>query len=303
MMLYNIPAFATSKDFMIAVARSRGRLKKGGVPDVSGTAKSILRDWNAGRIPYYTVPPSAPVYPTTSANEVNSASQKVSVMKNTDDVGSAAIVTELAPEFDLDGLFKEADGAALEGLKSTKEMGPGGVVRMNESMVGIEDDNGAADGTFSYKLMGEPDEALDGEDDDGDINMGAIIGKKSKKRKSDVHESTVVSTAPNTKQKRVSFQANGETGLAAPSQKAKMFADAPEEAPIQLNKDIKNQVKKDKKNKRKAVKKDEKEEAELSNALSSVGLKHPAEKEQEADSGMDNLNAAPYDFAKFFGGP
>ncbi|CAI5470590.1 unnamed protein product [Closterium sp. Yama58-4] len=44
--------------FLRQVAQKRGRLKKGGVPDTLAAARIVLREWNGGRIPYYTLPPS-----------------------------------------------------------------------------------------------------------------------------------------------------------------------------------------------------------------------------------------------------
>ena len=142
MMLYSIPFFADTKDFLIAVARSRGRLKKGGVPDLYGACRMILRDWNAGRIPYYTIPPATP---STLSGTVNGSTSvatpglKTSFVTTTADVGSAAIMTELAPEFDLDTLFNEADSGALANSKTSQEMGAGSVVRLNESLMDMNE--------------------------------------------------------------------------------------------------------------------------------------------------------------------
>lgn len=296
MMLYNIPAFDGSKDFMIAVARIRGRIKKGGVPDLVGTARSIIRDWNAGRIPYYTLPPAVPL--SSNVKGVGGQSAVSNVMTSSTDVGSASIATTLAPEFDLDGLFKEADAIALDGAKTAKDSS---FVRMNESMA-TEDANDEAGNAFEYKLIGEKDEDLELDDaEEVPSNMGAIISAKSKgkKRKSDVHESTIVTTAPSAKPKRVNFEdgtvpGGGKVGTST----AKTFADNPDEAPIQLNKDIKKSIKKAKKNARKEVRNNEREENELSNALGSVALKTG---NANADETLEDAAPKPYDFSAFFG--
>lgn len=294
-MLYNIPAFAGTKDFMIAVARVRGRLRKGGIPDLVGTARSILRDWNAGRIPYYTVPPEVPQGATASSSSTSAATNK-SMLTTSADVGSAAIVSTLAPEFDLDGLFQEADAGALEGVKSSKEMAPGSVVRLNESIMSMNLDSAADEGDF--KLMGEDvmlaNAAATANDEDDEVPMlvptpgsssKASTTRNKKKRKSEVAElgdegdESVVSLPPSTKQKKsVTFES---------SQKAKMFADAPEEAPVQLNKAIKQQAKKDKKKKEKAAR----------SAMQDV------QGASNGDEDIDDDAPRPYDFAKFFGAP
>jgi len=296
MMLYNIPFFSDTKDFLIAVARSRGRLKKGGIPDLTGAARMILRDWNAGRIPYYTVPSasagsSASVGSSSSLTAgAGSKSASTSLMKSTDDVGSAAIVSSLAPEFDLDNLFKEADSGALEGLKTSKEMGPGSVVKLHESIMGMSlggDEDGG-----DLKLMGEKDASDEIEDEEEDVPMlvPAPTTKAGKKRQAS--EDNTVSMPPQLKQKRVAFNTalNTISDGSAVSQKAKMFADTPEEAPVQLNKAIKQSAKKEKKKKARAEKYAMEQEAAANPAAAS------------ATTAADG-KPKPYDFAAFFGAP
>jgi nuclear GTP-binding protein len=41
------------------VAIKKGKLKKGGEPDVKTTAKLILIDWQRGELPYFTLPPNS----------------------------------------------------------------------------------------------------------------------------------------------------------------------------------------------------------------------------------------------------
>ena len=58
-----IPAAGSwaADDFLDALARSKGRLLKGGEPDIEGAAKIVLGDWVRGRIPYFVAPPERPV--------------------------------------------------------------------------------------------------------------------------------------------------------------------------------------------------------------------------------------------------
>lgn len=59
MMAFNVPAFTDTNDFLIAVARTQGRLKKGAVPDTIAAARHVLRGWSTGEVGYYAKPPSA----------------------------------------------------------------------------------------------------------------------------------------------------------------------------------------------------------------------------------------------------
>ena len=55
MELYGISKFSVDDplSFLALVARMTGKLKKGGIPNMEATAKSILHDWNSGKIKYY----------------------------------------------------------------------------------------------------------------------------------------------------------------------------------------------------------------------------------------------------------
>lgn len=44
-------------ELLAYVARARGKLKKGGVPDMRASACVIINDFNSGMIPFYVRPP------------------------------------------------------------------------------------------------------------------------------------------------------------------------------------------------------------------------------------------------------
>lgn len=60
MMTYAIPAFpeGNAEMFLAMVAKKLGKVKKGGVPDKVMAARAVLRDWNSGKIAYFTPPPT-----------------------------------------------------------------------------------------------------------------------------------------------------------------------------------------------------------------------------------------------------
>ena len=51
--------------FLDKLARLKGRLLKGGEPDMEGVAKIVLSDWVRGRIPFFVEPPARPTQPKT----------------------------------------------------------------------------------------------------------------------------------------------------------------------------------------------------------------------------------------------
>lgn len=106
--VYDIPELPTRdvQDFLLRVAYQKGRLSRGAVPDLDGTARSVLHDWNTGKIKYQTEPPAkhpSLVKPT----------QPVEAAPAND--GSAMILSGFSEEFDLAGLLGEADAEALGG--------------------------------------------------------------------------------------------------------------------------------------------------------------------------------------------
>jgi nuclear GTP-binding protein len=55
---YSLPPFADVTQFLIELARARGKIKRGGLPDLESAARLVLNDWNTGKIAYYTLPPT-----------------------------------------------------------------------------------------------------------------------------------------------------------------------------------------------------------------------------------------------------
>ncbi|GAA0140340.1 hypothetical protein LIER_35221 [Lithospermum erythrorhizon] len=99
--LYKVPSFDSVDDFLHKVATVRGRLKKGGIVDVEAAARIVLHDWNQGKIPYFTMPPTR-----TEA-----------------EVSEAKIVTELGKEFNVDEVYG-SESSFIGSLKSVNEFNP-----------------------------------------------------------------------------------------------------------------------------------------------------------------------------------
>ena len=170
------------------VARAKGRLRKGGVPDLDGTARSIIRDWVAGRIAYYTSPPSAEALKTAQSTAKDAAAPLTAVTSA--DVGSSTLLNEFAPAFDLAALFGEADalafgesgsaGSALEG-KTGVRISEGFEMETEDANVGWvagaedssdEDQDEMADDLAEDDMRADVDDLLDDdEEEDEDDEM------------------------------------------------------------------------------------------------------------------------------------
>lgn len=73
---------------------------QGGIPDLLSTAKVVLQEWNAGKIPYYALPPAEAAASSESSE--------------------AAIVSSWGAEFDMDKLLEENQSEAVAALPSVK---------------------------------------------------------------------------------------------------------------------------------------------------------------------------------------
>lgn len=116
---YQLPALPSqdlnefTKQFLIYVARSRGRLGKGGIPNLESAALAVLTDWRDGRIIGWTLPKAS--RSTSGATTVDEASvdgPKSSLRgdKEPPKQEQTTIVTEWAKEFDLEGLLGDNFG-------------------------------------------------------------------------------------------------------------------------------------------------------------------------------------------------
>ena len=136
-MTYNIPAFPPGNVmmFLAMVARSYGRVLKGGIPDKVGAARAVLKDWNSGKIPYFTPAPLTKLV-----------------------AEDAVIVKTFGTEFDV----SKYDNQVLNSLKETDEM----------DFVQLEDDKVRPE-SVDAEFCEDDDDDDDGEEcsDDGDHDM------------------------------------------------------------------------------------------------------------------------------------
>lgn len=118
---YDIPALLSepahgdqTTDFLVQVARKRGRLGKGGVPNLTSAAMSVLNDWRDGRIQGWVDAPSAQQPDRDGEGGV----------------GEMKVVGEWAREFKLEGLWGDDES---EGVDEGMDEGNGQVCGLGES--------------------------------------------------------------------------------------------------------------------------------------------------------------------------
>jgi len=92
---YMLPEYNSTEEFLFHVAKNRGKLKKGGVPDVEQAATLVLQDWNSGRIPFFVSPPE-------DSND-----------------GEVRMVSQFSESFDINALLEKNHSMAVDSVKSS----------------------------------------------------------------------------------------------------------------------------------------------------------------------------------------
>lgn len=109
---YSLPPLALldlnefTKAFLIHVARNRGRLGRGGVPNLELAAVAVLSDWRDGRIVGWTLPKALKVADVP----LDAPKSSLRGEKEPPKVENTTVVQAWAKEFDLDGLLGDNFG-------------------------------------------------------------------------------------------------------------------------------------------------------------------------------------------------
>lgn len=104
--VYSLPPLLNTNsdpttDFLVQVARKRGRLGKGGVPNINSAATTVITDWRDGRIQGWMDAPTLQIAPSGATNE----------LRDEPIIGDQKeIVTEWSKEFKLEGLWDDDAG-------------------------------------------------------------------------------------------------------------------------------------------------------------------------------------------------
>lgn len=158
--LYKLPNFDSVDDFLQKVATVRGKLKKGGIVDVEAAARIILHDWNEGKIPYYTLPPS-----------------------RNQEVFEASIVSELGKVFNVEEVY-QGESSFIGSLKSVEdfshvEVPPSSPVTFDEKMVETEMQP-EADKQQSEEITGDDDHPM--EDNESEKTKAKTVSSRQNEK-------------------------------------------------------------------------------------------------------------------------
>jgi nuclear GTP-binding protein len=158
MTTYAIPNFPKGNVmvFLAMIAKRNGRVLKGGIPDKIQAARSVLKDWNTGKIPFYTRPPTEEEYRATKSTVEN----------------DAQIVSSFSKAFDVNTMDNEVLGS-LENKDEMDfvQMAPDEDVRNNSSKV--------TEAAVNFLIKDENSDDDIEMDDEEDANASVGTGKTS----------------------------------------------------------------------------------------------------------------------------
>jgi nuclear GTP-binding protein len=164
---YCLPMFPPGDEqvFLGMIAKKYGKITRGGLPNKTLAARTVLRDWNSGKVPFYTPPPSSEEMDDHKAGMQDSV-QVVAKFGEEFDVSQldVEILKELEDKDEMDFVHMESstDDARNERLARALARGE-------------EDDDSMQDD-------GESEDADDSEPEDmDDMDEGNVVVKKGRK--------------------------------------------------------------------------------------------------------------------------
>merc|ERR1711865_1081655 len=83
--MYQIGMFSNVQEFLVQIAEKRGRMMKGGRPDLMAAGRTVLEDWNSGKVPFYTLPPAAIKVSAAQASVVSAWGKEFNLDAATED--------------------------------------------------------------------------------------------------------------------------------------------------------------------------------------------------------------------------
>lgn len=184
MQVYGLEWFqeGDAQDLLMRIAVQRGRMARGGKIDIDGTARSVLHDWNIGRIKYYTHPPAlhrSAILSTQAAAQESAPETRLEQ--------SSAILSGFSEAFDLAALLGDADaevfgaGTGQSNAPLPDAPAPRTAPPEAESEADIEDDDAAPARMQAAVEAVEAAEAVEA----GDTSRRSTLGKRSRLSDSD----------------------------------------------------------------------------------------------------------------------
>nr|XP_033782118.1 guanine nucleotide-binding protein-like 3 isoform X2 [Geotrypetes seraphini] len=172
---YNVADFKSHLEFLTLLARKRGMLKKGGIPDTEGAARLLLSDWSGAKISYHSQPPASLSLPSNLSQKLKEDTwQRVDfqeLQQNNLSTLKFAWCSSMTNSivFQSPGL---TDGV-IEELELEEE------IAASEEMISEEEIAASEEMISDYEGQ-EEDDDFHGEEDSRDISNRGLLAKERK---------------------------------------------------------------------------------------------------------------------------
>lgn len=117
--LYDITEYRSPEEFLAKKAVKMGKLIRGGVPDVRSSARSLIHDWNIGKIKYCTQPPEDNQKDIHLGASIVTTEQKELEIDNLDEL-EQNFMAELDQHYLIDGEVMEYETKGPVSMKTDK---------------------------------------------------------------------------------------------------------------------------------------------------------------------------------------
>ena len=178
--LYKIPNFDSTQEFLAHIAKKKGKLVKGGIPNYKAAAVSVLKDWNSGKIKYCSLPPE----------------EKTQHL-------SASIVTNWAKEFDLDSISNQERMEIVERLSDQNDSS---FINMTSSITDDSHFSRKIENAQSDKNFSKTPQNNNENDEMEDVEVNDEMDDSESYEEDDIQENNQISrlgNVPSNKKKQV----------------------------------------------------------------------------------------------------
>lgn len=117
--LYDLTEYKSPEEFLAKKAVKMGKLIRGGVPDVRSAARSLIHDWNIGKIKYCTQPPADNAFDIHLSASIVTTDQKEFEIDNLDDM-EQNFMTQLNEHYNFNEEVMEVETKGPVTMKSEK---------------------------------------------------------------------------------------------------------------------------------------------------------------------------------------
>lgn len=205
--LYDLTEYKSPEEFLAKKAVKMGKLIRGGVPDVRSSARSLIHDWNIGKIKYHTKPPVDNTFDVHLGASIVTTDQKELEIDNLDEL-ETKFMTQLNDHYNFNEEAMEFETKGPVTMKTdkrshTKDSYGDGDIDEDDDELALKADKkkkrkaDADDGHSTKKLKEDPVFQIEGNQSLNKQNKNSAKKLKKQRVKTDKKISNVADVLDN----------------------------------------------------------------------------------------------------------